>query len=85
MIKLQPEQILADWPGFTVYDAETGEPVEAADVAMIPCADGYFAMDENGELIAVIVDSWHDTEAVVIPKEGRYLIQFADSCKYLAW
>lgn len=78
----EKQQEIDEFPGFTVYDAETGEPVNVADAVMQPDAIGMFAINENGKLIAIYVDGWHDTESVVIQKLGNYIIQFGDGQKF---
>ena len=78
----EKQQEMDEFPGFTVYDAETGEPASVADAVMNPEAVGLFAINENGKLIAIYVDGWHDTESVVVQKLGNYIIQFGSGEKF---
>lgn len=66
-----------EFSGFTVYDAETGWPVEPEGMSC-------FAFDENGSLIRFWHDEWNDAEFLVVPKEGKYVVQFGDG-KTLRW
>lgn len=79
-----PEEKTTTFTGFTVYEAATGEPAHVADAVMQPVNGGIFAINENGDLVAIIIDSWHDTEAVTVPRQGIFVIQFGDG-KYMRW
>lgn len=78
----EKQQEMDEIRGFTVYDAESGEPANVADAVMQPDAIGMFAINENGKLIAIYVDGWHDTESVVVQKLGNYIIQFGSGEKF---
>lgn len=75
MIEIPKDQ-LKEFNGFTVYDAESGDPVTLG-------YEEFFVLDEDGLLFKIYPSSdkylYED-----VPKEGKYLIQFADG-KYLRW
>lgn len=72
--------------GFTVYDAETGDPVNVSRLIKSlggkpQLADG-FMLTEDGDL--VLVDSVGNQYWVA--REGRYVIQFAiNGCPYMKY
>ena len=70
MPSFNPKMMIDEWSGFTVYDAETGEPI-----------DGTFVFDADGYLFEV----YDDDELYEAEKEGKYIIQFADTGKFLRW
>lgn len=80
MIEISSDQ-MKDFYGFTVYDAVTGDPVDASTI-LKGCS--YFALDDDGMLVAISVDKWRDADVMHVAKEGRYLIQFADGY-YMRW
>lgn len=67
---------LTEFYGFTVYDAESGEPVPLG-------YEEFFVLDEDGLLFKIYPSSdkylYED-----VPKDGKYIIQFADG-KYMRW
>ena len=83
MINISDEQ-LTDYTGFTVYDAETGEPVEASEMVRFAVKAALWILKDSGELAIVYCDTWEDVNVDTIPKRGKYLIQFG-SGKYMRW
>ncbi len=86
---------LTEFPGFTVYDAETGERVEPHDGMSIYCRDlllknpislsgreMIFALDEDGALC--IVSKEQACQAYRVSKEGKYIIQLGNG-DYYKW
>lgn len=71
-----PQDQLTEFTGFTVYDAKSGEPAPLE-------YEELFVLDEDGLLLKIYPSSdkymYED-----VPKEGKYLIQFADG-KYMRW
>lgn len=71
-----PKDQLTKFPGFTVYDAESGEPVPLG-------YEEFFVLDEDGLLFKIYPSSdkymYED-----VPKDGKYIIRFADG-KYMRW
>ena len=78
------DEQMKEFTGFTVYDASTGDPVEAVELADYKSRNGWFAFTESGNLVAFRFDSWWDLEGETVPKEGKYIIQFGDG-KYMRW
>lgn len=74
--KMQPLQ-QTDVPlEFTVYDAESGDPIPTSD-------ESFFLFDQDGKLVFAQADDcgyWLDE----IKKEGRYIVQFGNGT-YLRW
>lgn len=86
---------LPEFEGFTVYDRETGEPVEPHDGMSIYCGDlllkdpiSYssskmvFALDEDGALC--ITPKEQAYQAYRVSKEGKYIIQLGNG-EYYKW
>lgn len=69
MIEIPKDQ-LTEFHGFTVYDAESGDPVTLG-------YEEFFVLDEDGLLFKIYPSSdkylYED-----VPKDGKYIIQFAD-------
>lgn len=89
MIELKQSETIDEWCGFTVYDAKTGEPIDLAGSH----PEDAFVIDQNGVLYAIedgwirhwdSVDGKECREVAAVPKEGKYIIQFADG-KYMRW
>lgn len=71
--------MMDEWCGFSVYDAETGEP----------CGEDYM-LDQNGKLFE-IVDGWihcgngtNMREVAEVSKEGKFFVLF-DNGTYTRW
>lgn len=85
--KIQDGQEVKDFV-FTVYDAETGDPIEPHDgmsiyhgelllkVPFSSLQETIFALDEDGTLCVVPKEQAH--QAYRVSKEGKYIIQFTD-------
>lgn len=88
MIQIPENQLIDELCGFTVYDAETGEPVEPEQMAtktvqpfIYPSLADCYAFTDEGILILMSSTGSY----CYIAKEGKYIIQFADTGKYLRW
>lgn len=89
---LPKDEFIDEWCGFTVYDAETGDPV--INPFYHPLIEGFgyddyngnseFALTNNGQLIFLYMHSDRYIEANDVEKKGLFLIQFADG-KYMRW
>ena len=73
---LTPDEIISYFPGFTVYDAETGEKASLGK-------DEFFAFDEDGLLFKIYPNN-ADFTFDDIPKEGKYVISFRNGT-YMRW
>lgn len=84
---------LPEFPGFSVYDIETGEKVEPHDGMSIYYGDlllknpisgreVIFALDEDGALC--IVPKEQAYQAYRVSKEGKYIIQLGNG-EYYRW
>ena len=83
MIKIPKDQ-LTEFYGFTVYDADSGEPCGGDDDFMLnqngslyKITDGYWEPNIDGEKVPC-------AEVEYVPKTGKYLIQFADGM-FMRW
>lgn len=81
---------LPEFPGFTVYDRETGEPVKPTDIKLsngmtLFCYGDKFGFDEDGTLGVIPLDAegWR-TGLVDVKKEGKYIIQLGNG-EYYKW
>ena len=79
-----PEDQMEESTGFTVYDAETGEPAEAVDAVRFSVKGAEFVLRDEGQLAVVYCDTWEDVNIETLPRQGKYLIQFGDG-KYMRW
>jgi len=74
MVQLDKEQMISEWPGFTVYDAETGENLSDYQL---------YLLDPEGNLVKTVYNG--NSVVLVRPrKTGKYLVQFGNG-KYLRW
>lgn len=82
---ISPDKFIDEWCGFTVYDAETGNPVEPKDISEHFDPVDAFVLDTYGVLWVSPWDAedWR-TGLIEVPREGKYLIQFADG-RYMRW
>ena len=76
-----PKEQSTEFTGFKVYDAESGDLVNAEDVFPDEAVTYGFFLSEDGELC---VDGICGGEMFEVPKQGKYIIQFADG-KYMRW
>lgn len=81
MSEFEQDEIERYFPGFTVYDAETGERVYADGVIEDEAVIDGFWLSEDGELF---VDGVCGGEIFDVPKEGKYVISFRDGT-YMRW
>lgn len=70
------DQFIDEWCGFTVYDAETGERLD--------WETDFYCLDNDGDLINLIMIENGCYSDAVVPKEGKYIIQFATG-EYMRW
>lgn len=75
------DKFIDEWCGFTVYDAESGDPVNAEDIFPDEAVSDGFFLSEDGELL---IDGVCGGEMFDVPKDGKYIVQFADG-KYMRW
>lgn len=71
-----PDEQMTEYTGFTVYNAETGEPVEAADMVRFSIKGAQWILRDSGELAVLYCDTWEDIAVDTVPRQGKYLIQF---------
>ena len=72
-------EITDSLPEFSVYDAETGEPVEAAnEITVKKVRWARFDITDDGQLAVVFVDSWDDFGSEILQRVGKYLVQIGD-------
>lgn len=76
-----PKEQFTEFHVFTVYDAVTGDPVSEEDVFPDEAVLKGFFLSEDGELL---IDGVCGGEMFAVPREGKYLIQFADG-RYMRW
>lgn len=76
-----PKEQFTEFAGFTVYDAENGDPVDEEDVFPDEAVLKGFFLSEDGELL---IDGVCGGEMFDVPKDGKYIVQFADG-KYMRW
>ncbi len=69
---------LPEFPGFTVYDAETGDPIDAEKELPNEAITGCLFLGEDGELL---VDGICGSEMMALPK-GKYIIQLGTGEMY---
>lgn len=73
-MQLTKDNSISEWPGFTVYDAESGENLSDKQL---------YLLDPEGQLVKVVYNG--SSVVLVRPmKKGRYIIQFG-SGKYMVW
>ena len=74
MMDIEKEHMISEWPGFTVYDAETGENLSDKQL---------YLLDSEGQLVKAVYNG--SSVVLVRPmKKGRYIIQFG-SGKFMKW
>lgn len=66
---------LPEFPGFTVYDAETGQRITAKDIDDHFNKNDWLVVDEEGLLIIPYHPEEYGTSCFEIPKKGKYIIQ----------
>lgn len=74
MMNIEKEHTISEWPGFTVYDAESGENLSDKQL---------YLLDPEGQLVKAV----YNGNSVVLArpmKKGRYIIQFG-SGKFMTW
>ena len=65
---------IKEWPGFTVYDAESGENLSDKQL---------YLLDPEGQLVKAVYNG--NSVVLVRPmKKGRYIIQFGFG-KFMKW
>ena len=65
---------IKEWPGFTVYDAESGENLSDKQL---------YLLDPEGQLVKAVYNG--NSVVLVRPmKKGEYIIQFG-SGKFMKW
>lgn len=68
------EKLISEWPGFTVYDAESGENLSDKQL---------YLLDPEGQLVKAVYNG--NSVVLVRPmKKGKYIIQFG-SGKFMTW
>ena len=68
------EKLISEWPGFTVYDAESGENLSDKQL---------YLLDPEGQLVKAVFNG--NSVVLVRPmKKGKYIIQFG-SGKCMVW
>lgn len=73
-MNLTKENSISEWPGFTVYDAESGENLSDKQL---------YLLDPEGQLVKAVFNG--NSVVLVRPmKKGKYIIQFG-SGKYMVW
>ena len=80
---------LPEFPGFTVYRVDDGEPIKPTDIKLsngttLYCYGDKFGFDEDGEFGVIPLDAeqWR-TGLVDVKKEGKYIIQV--NGEYYKW
>ena len=76
-----PKEQFTEFHGFTVCSVKTGDLVSEEDVFPDEAVLKGFFLSEDGELF---VDGACGGEMFAVPREGKYLIQFADG-RYMRW
>lgn len=65
---------IKEWPGFTVYDAESGENLSDKQL---------YLLDPEGQLVKAVYNG--NSVVLVRPmKKGKFIIQFG-SGKFMTW
>lgn len=73
-MQLTKENSISEWPGFTVYDAESGENLSDKQL---------YLLDPEGQLVKAVFNG--NSVVLVRPmKKGKYIIQFG-SGKFMKW
>lgn len=73
-MNLTKDNSISEWPGFTVYDAESGENLSDKQL---------YLLDPEGQLVKAVYNG--NSVVLVRPmKKERYIIQFG-SGKYMTW
>lgn len=76
LAEFKQDEIIRYFPGFSVYDAETGEKVKLGK-------HEFFVLDEDGLLLKSYPNN-ADFTFDDVPKEGKYVISFRDGT-YIRW
>lgn len=73
-MNLTKDNSISEWPGFTVYDSESGENLSDKQL---------YLLDPEGQLVKAVFNG--NSVVLVRPmKKGKYIIQFG-SGKYMTW
>ena len=73
-MQLTKENSISEWPGFTVYDGESGENLSDKQL---------YLLDPEGQLVKAVYNG--NSVVLVRPmKKGKYIIQFG-SGKFMTW
>ena len=69
---------------FRVYEAESGESVEAIDATSFAGKNARFILTEAGVLAVMYTDAWEDLSMEILPR-GKYLVRFCDEQEFRRW
>lgn len=73
---------LPEFPGFTVYDAKTGEPLTAKDIDPNLSKNDWLVADEEGLLIIPYYPEKYNSSCFEVPRRGEYIVQMGTGEMY---